>query len=170
MGCRWYARLDGERQAGIPVAHTSRVSSHAFSSQNDFDHAGAVVCDSTRCSHLRACMGAVTDQKANATLTVLDLRDNSVGDGGAAALANALKATVFDVQEVCVRCHRKCRCTKSSEELASSTCCAACVAAFVEFFLWFEGRSLFMSVSQKLCSGSHVDVAECQNETGLIEF
>ena len=50
-------------------------------------------------------MGAVKDQKANATLTALILNDNRVGDGGAAALADALKATVLTckkcVQGVC---------------------------------------------------------------------
>ena len=40
-------------------------------------------------------MGAVKDQKANATLTALSLFVNRVGDGGAAALADALKATVL---------------------------------------------------------------------------
>ena len=40
-------------------------------------------------------MGAVKDQKANTTLTKLNLFKNRVGDAGAAALAEALKATVL---------------------------------------------------------------------------
>ena len=44
------------------------------------------------------------DQKANATLTVLNLSSNIVGDGGAAALADALKATVLACKKrVCSR-------------------------------------------------------------------
>ena len=119
-------------------------------------------------------MGAVTDQKANATLTVLDLRDNSVGDGGAAALADALKATVLTCKKCVfrarVRCHRKCCFTESSEELGvvNLLCivrCGFCV------FLWFEGKCLFISVSRELRAGcSHVDVAQCQNQTGLTDF
>ena len=120
-------------------------------------------------------MGAVKEHKANTSLTTLWLHNNKVGDVGAAALAQALQATVLTCKKcvfrACVRCHRKCRFTKSCEELASSTCCAACVAAFVEIFLWFGGKRSLMSVSQELCAGcSQVDVAQCQNETGLIEF
>ena len=40
-------------------------------------------------------MGAVKDQKANTTLTVLKMGGNKVGDAGATALAEALKATVL---------------------------------------------------------------------------
>ena len=100
-------------------------------------HAGAVLCDRTRAATcaLAWVVGTVQDQKANATLTELNLNSNNVGDAGASALAEAVKATVFTckncVFRACVCCHRKCRFTKSSEELASSTCCAGCVAAFV---------------------------------------
>ena len=84
---------------------------------------------------MRASMGVVTDQKANTSLTALNLRDNNVGDAGAAALADALQARVLTCKKcvfrACVRCHRKCRFTESSEELASSTCCAVYVAAFL---------------------------------------
>ena len=104
-------------------------------------------------------MVSVKDLIANATLTTLNLRDNRVGDAGATALADALKAAVLTCKKcvfrVCVRCHRKSCFTESSEELASSTC----------------GESLYMSVSQELRAGcSQVDVAQCQNQTGLIEF
>ena len=84
-------------------------------------------------------MGAVTDQKANASLTTLILDNNRVGDGGAAALADALKATVVTCKKrvftACVCCHCKCRFTKSCEELESSTCSAVCVATFVIFLV-----------------------------------
>ena len=59
-----------------------------------------MVCDSRREATLRVGMGAVTDQKANATLTVLYLSFNRVGDAGASALADALKATVL----TCKKC------------------------------------------------------------------
>ena len=84
-------------------------------------------------------MGAVTDHKANASLTALNLQWNKVGDAGATALAEALKATVLMCKKCVFRasvpCHRKCCFTESSEELASSTCGAACVAAFVILFV-----------------------------------
>ena len=122
------------------AAHKLRASSHAWgSSQKNFDNTGAVVCDSTRASHLCACTGAVKDQKANATLTELNLWNNRVGDGGASALADALKATVLTCKKcvftACVCFHCKCRFTKSCEELASSTCSAVCVATFVIFLV-----------------------------------
>ena len=40
-------------------------------------------------------MGAVKDHKGNTSLTELNLRGNNVGDAGAAALAQAVKATVL---------------------------------------------------------------------------
>ena len=46
---------------------------------------------------LASAVAAVQDQKANRALTTLDLAYNDVGDAGAAALAEALKATVFDI-------------------------------------------------------------------------
>ena len=52
---------------------------------------------------LTSVVAAVQDQKANRALTTLDLRYNDVGDAGAAALAEALKATVFDVFTVSVQ-------------------------------------------------------------------
>ena len=88
-------------------------------------------------------MGAVKYQKANTTFTKLFLSANRVGDAGAAALADALQATVLTCKKcvfrASVRCHRKCRFTESSAEWASSTCGAACVAAFVICFV-VEGK------------------------------
>ena len=89
------------------------------------------MCDST-CSHFFVGMGAVTDHKANGTLTKLDLCKNRVGDAGAAALAEALKATVLMCKKcvfgVRVRCHRKCCFMESSEELGvvNSLCSVRC--------------------------------------------
>ena len=115
-------------QAGRAVAHTSPASSHAFPCRQNFDNTGAVVCDS-------ASMGSVKDHKANATLTKLTLENNQVGDAGAAAFADVLQATVFTCKKcvfrACVRCHRKCRFTKSSAAWASSTFLAGCVPVFV---------------------------------------
>ena len=48
-------------------------------------------------------MGAVTDHKANATLTELNLYDNRVGDAGATALAEALRATVLTCEKCVFR-------------------------------------------------------------------
>ena len=102
-------------------------------------------------------MGSVKHHKANAALTKLDLENNRVGDAGATALADALQAAVLTCKKCVlrarVRCHRKCV-IESSAEWASSTC----------------GESLYMSVSQELRAGcSQVDVAQCQNQTGLID-
>ena len=83
-------------------------------------------------------MGAVTDHKANATLTELNLYDNRVGDAGATALAEALKATVLTCEK-CVCSGRVFAITANVasqsrlKSWASSTCCALCVAAFVFF-------------------------------------
>ena len=93
------------------------------------------VCEHHACSHLRAGIGAVKDHKANTSLTTLTLDCNEVGDAGAAAFAKALQATVLTCKKcvfrACVCCQCKCRFTKSSEELASTTCFAVRVAAFV---------------------------------------
>ena len=101
-------------------------------------------------------MGAAKDRKANTSLTKLNLKSNNVGDAGASALADALQAKILMCKK-CVfrargRCHRKCWFTESSAEWRSST----------------SGESLFMSVSRELRAGcSQVDVAQCQNQTGL---
>ena len=80
-------------------------------------------------------MGSVNDHKANTSLTALWLDSNEVGDAGAAALADALRATILTymkcVFRACVRCHRKCRFTKSSAQWASSTFLAVRVPVFV---------------------------------------
>ena len=59
------------------------------------DYACAVVRQHA-CNHLSAGMDAVKNHKANTSLTKLFFRDNNVGDAGAAALADALQATVSE--------------------------------------------------------------------------
>ena len=85
---------------------------------------------------------AVQDQKANATLTALNLRGNHVGDAGATALADALQATVsacgHTAFQECASCCHRCCFARWSEQLASPSCCAVCVALF--FFLCLEGK------------------------------
>ena len=122
-------------------------SQSLFRCRQNFDRAGSVVLDKHACSHFCACTGAVIDQKANTTLTVLRLFSNKVGAVASAALANALQATVLTCKKcvfrACVRRHHKCRFTKSSAEWASSTFLAGCVPVFVIFFLCLvEKRSL----------------------------
>ena len=122
------------QRTGHAVTHTLRASSHEFPCRQNFDRSGAVV-EHHACSHLRAGTGAVKDHTANTSLTVLWLERNEVGDAGAAALADALQAMVLTCRKcvfrACVCCHRKCPFTKSCQELASSTCWAVCVAAFL---------------------------------------
>ena len=80
-------------------------------------------------------MGAVKDHKGNTSLTELNLDGNEVGNAGAAALADALQAMVLTCRKcvfrACVCCQNKCRFAKSSQELASSSCCAVCVPFFL---------------------------------------
>ena len=127
----WCSKKDAQSHT-----HCSHPHTHFLAEKKD-DRDGAVVCDSRRAATcaLAWVVGAVQDQKANATLTKFDLDYNNVGDAGATALAEAVRATVLTCKKCVFRasvcCHRKCRFTMSSEELASSTCCAGCVAAFV---------------------------------------
>ena len=92
-------------------------------------------------------MGAVKDQKANTSLTALFMNDNRVGDVGASALADALKAAVLTCKKCVfrarVRCHRKCCFTESSEELGvvNLLCIVRCVRLLC--FWWFEGKCFF---------------------------
>ena len=58
-------------------------------------------------------MGVVTDQKANTSLTKLDLESNNVGDAGAAALADALQARVL----TCKKCVFRGVCSLSPQML-----------------------------------------------------
>ena len=120
-------------------------------------------------------MGAVTDHKANTSLNALHLDVNRVGDAGATALAEALKAAVLTCKKCVfrarVRCHRKFWSTESSEELGVVNLLCSVRCGFRDIFLWFEGKSLFISVSRELRAGcSQVDVAQCHTETGLFEF
>ena len=133
----------------------------------------ALWCVMTHICALVSVVAVVQDQKANRALATLYLHNNDVGDAGAAALAEALKATVLTCEKCVfrarVRCHRKCCFTESSEELGVNLLCIVRCGFCV--FLWFEGKCLFISGSQELRAGcSQVDVAQCQNQTGLIEF
>ena len=119
------------------------------------------------CSHLRASMGVVTDQKANRALTALYLQHNRVGPAGAAALADALQATVLSCghttfQECASCCHRCCFAVWC-EQLASPICCAV----FVFFSCVSKENVAWRGVLFANCS--QVDVALVQNRTGLIE-
>ena len=77
---------------GLPVAHKLHASSHEFPCRQNFDRSGV---EHHACSHLRAGMSAVEDHKANTSLTELAFGDNNVGDAGAAALAQAVRAMVL---------------------------------------------------------------------------
>ena len=72
----------------------------------------------TACMHAATCALAwvvvgVQDHKANTSLTELNLRNNKVGDVGATALAEVVKATVLTctqcVFRVCACCSQRCR-------------------------------------------------------------
>ena len=77
------------------------------------------------CNHLSAGMDAVKDHKANTSLTGLYLYRNNVGDAGAAALADALQATVLACGsksfQACASCFPRCRLVEWFQQLASSS-------------------------------------------------
>ena len=77
-------------------SHTHRAYPHAHSVEEKTLTVSGV--RQHACSHLFVGMGAVKDQKANTTLTELNLFGNHVGDAGATVLAEALKATVLSSQ------------------------------------------------------------------------
>ena len=112
---------------------------------------------------------AVQDQKANAILSALNLRDNNVGDASATALADALQATVsacgHTAFQECASCCHRCCFARWSEQLASPSCCAVCVALF--FSCVSKENVAWRGVLFASCS--KVDVALFQNRTGLIE-
>ena len=95
---------------------------------------------------------AVQDQKANAILTALNLRDNHVGDAGATALADALQATVsacgHTAFQECASCCHRCCFARWSEQLASPSCCAVCVVFF--FLCLKEKRRVAWSIVREL--------------------
>ena len=86
------------------------------------DYACAVVRQHA-CNHLSAGMDAVKDHKANTSLTEVYLSNNNVGDAGAAALADALQATVLacgsNSFQACASCFRRCRFATWFQQLAS---------------------------------------------------
>ena len=116
-----------------------------FSSQEKTTRRSLIVATVTSSSNseevgLRSCsVGDRTqDQKANRALTTLYLDGNNVGGAGAAALAEALKATALTGGQrsfrACACCYQRCHFTWRCEQLASSGWCERCVAASV-FFL-----------------------------------
>ena len=92
-----------------------------------------------------------------------------MGEAGAAALADALQATVLTCGhkafQECASCCHRCSFAKWCEQLASLSCCAVCVAASVFFFL--EENVAWRGVLFASCS--QVDVARFQSRIGLIE-
>ena len=93
-------------------------------------------------------VAAVWHCKANTTLTSLEIGWNNMGDAGAVALADSVKVRVLSCEDcvfrACACCYRKCRFTKSSQEFASSSCCAVCVPVFV--ILLVASRKSFTQV------------------------
>ena len=103
-------------------SHTHRAHPHAHSVE-----AKTLTVSGVRqhaCGHLFVGMGAVKDQQANATLTVLNLGGNNVGDAGAAALAESLKAMA------CACCYQMCHFTLRCEQMTSSGCFEVCMCGF----------------------------------------
>ena len=88
----WYSKQDSKSHTSCAHPHTSL--------QTTFTPHGCSGVHQHARSHLRARISAVKDHKANTSLTVLDLVKNNVGDAGAAALADALQATVL----MCKKC------------------------------------------------------------------
>ena len=128
--------------------------------------------DSTRAATcaLAWALAGVKDHKGNTSLTKLDLRRNKVGDAGATALAEAVKATVLKcVQQLftaCAGCCNGCRFARWSKQLASPSCCAVCFAPSVCYCFLEEN---FACCGVLFASCSQVDVARFQNRIGLSE-
>ena len=80
--------------------------------------------NSHACSHLFVGMGDVKDQKANTSLTELWLNGNRVGDAGASALADALRATILT--------YMKCVFSSVSPQMLLHR--AVCTVGVVNFF------------------------------------
>ena len=105
-------------------------------------------------------MGAVTDQKANTSLTELYLNGSRVGDAGAAALADALQATVWTC--------KKCVFSSVSPQMLLHR--VVCTVGVVNFF--GSTRSGFLCylscvLPEKAHSGY---VAPCENRVALFDF
>ena len=114
-------------------------------------------------------VAAVNDHQANTTLTELYLRSNGVGNAGATALADALQATVLTCEQslssACACCCHRCPFTKWCKELASSTCCAICLAASVFFFclgVKCSVRCVVLKLMWHSCPESKMDWSELQ--------
>ena len=111
---------------------------------------------------------AVQDQKANAILTALNLRDNNVGDAGATALADALQATV----SVCgTQRSRNVHLVATDVALQGglSRWRRRVVVQFVLLFFSCVSKENVAWRGVLFASCSEVDVALFQNRTGPIE-
>ena len=92
-------------------------------------------------------MGAVTDHKGNTSLTKLDLMNNKVGDAGATALAQAVKATVLTCelylfQGMCFLLPQMWRYTVVLSVGVVRLLCTLCVLPLCFFFCLEEKHSL----------------------------
>ena len=110
MGARCTPNFQGEQNLDMQ-SHTHRAHPHTHSVEDKTLTTLVQCVRQDACSHFFVGMGAVTDQKANTSLTALNLQWNNVGDAGATALADALKAAVLTCKKCVfrarVRCHRK---------------------------------------------------------------
>ena len=110
----------------------------------------AAVCRLGWCSLLRG------TYKANTTLTVLQLWANSVGDAGAVALAEALKATVV----TCGHEFREdalvwCSLVKHKELMrvfSCFSCCFLCLKGTGHQDVWYRGVARVYLVNVALCN------------------
>ena len=114
-------------------------------------------------------VASVKDHKGNAFLTKLDLSKNKVGDAGATALAEAVKATVLMCVQWLFRaragCCNGCRFAEWCKQLASLSCRAVCFAPFV-LSCFLQGNHAWPGVLLESCSQVHV--ARIQNRIGLL--
>ena len=133
MFSRWRRGKVLVQQTGLQVAHKIVRILTRISLQTTFTPHWCSGVHQHACSHLRASMTAVTDHKVNTSLTDLSLGKNNVGDAGAAALADALQATVLTCkkcvfQGVCLMSLqmslRKVVCRVGVVTLFCSVCCS----------------------------------------------
>ena len=105
-------------------------------------------------------MGSVKDHKANTSLTALNLQWNKVGDAGATALAEALRATIL----TCKKCVFS---SVSPQMLLHRVVCTVGVVNFLG-----STRSGFLCyLSCVTPENAHSRyVAPCENRVALFDF